>query len=380
MAENDDKTGLVRIAAVGDVATKAEFPGDNFDLVMDQLRDADIRFAQCERVYSERGSFQGQGLAPHVRQHPRMAETYKTVPIEVVGVGGNHTGDWGPEAAEDTIAAFEALGLHPIGAGRTIAEARTPRIIGANGMRVAFLGYASVLLPQYWATEDRTGATPMRAKTYYEPYEYQPGAPLRIVTIPHQQDLEDLQADVRRAKEQADAVVVSFHWGVHWIAKPLADYQPIVAHAAVDAGASVILGHHPHVVQAIEAYRQAVIFYSLGNFSFYRRPGSPNYLCPQGEFEFKDAYDFDLDPGHFFAHNRHFGEGYLFYVDLDRNGVRKVSLIPTPVNEKGQAKQVQPGSEPFESAHRYLEWVSDSIDGGLTEVRVDGDRLVLLEQ
>ena len=70
----------------------------------------------------------------------------------------------------------------------------------------------------------------------------------------------------KNAKEQADVVVMSIHWGIHHIPKVIAMYQPKVAHAAIDAGADLILGHHPHVLKGIEVYKGKVCFYSLGNF------------------------------------------------------------------------------------------------------------------
>jgi len=370
------KNSLV-LAAIGDVATPPEPPAKNFDFVLGELRDSDIRIAQVERVYSKRGNFQEQGLAPHVRQDPRMARAFKKVPFDVVSVGSNHIGDWGPEGAEDSVAAFQKLGIKTVGAGRDIRAARKPAFIRRNGVTVAFLGYVSVVLPQYWATESRAGAAPMRAHTYYEPYEYQPGAPPRVISVPHEADLEALCGDVAKAKKKADAVVVSLHWGVHYIAKPVADYQPIVAHAAIDAGASLILGTHPHVLQAAEVYKGAFIFYSLGNFSFFRRPGSPNFMCPMGEFEFKDLYDQDVDPGQYFYYRRHGLEGWMAHIDIDKRGVKGVTLIPAYMDDLGRARRLVAGQPEFEQARRFVEWVSDSIPGGVRKVAVDGDRFVL---
>lgn len=368
----------INFAAIGDVATAADNSEAVFDNVREVLRGADLRFAQCERVYSERGSFQQQGLAPHVRQHPRSANAFKSVPFDVVGTGSNHTGDWGPEAAEDTIDAFHRLGIATIGSGRNIHEARKEIVFERNGVTVTFLGYVSVMLPQYWATETRAGSTPMRAHTFYEPYEYQPGSPPRIVTIPHAKDLELLLEDIARAKRAADVVVASFHWGVHYTARPIADYQQTVAHAAIDAGASVILGHHPHILQPIELYKGAVIFYSLGNFAMIRKAGSPNFCCPGGEYEFNHVYTKHMDPGQSFAYNRHKDEGRIVFIELDKSGVRKVSVLPTVVNTaNSKAEIVTPGDPRFEQYRKYMEWVSNDTQGGITQVGVEGDRYLL---
>ena len=199
------------LAAVADVSTghePPEPPEGAFTHVLEPLRTADLRFAQVERVYSERGHWQQQAVAFHPPQHPRLAAAFTKVPFDVISIASNNSGDWGPEPVADTVDTFRKLGVHAVGAGHNIAEARKPAIISCNGLRVAFLAYVSTTLPQYWATETRAGTVPMRAHTFYEPYEFQPGAPPRVVTIPHAADLEQLISDVRRAKAQADLVLV----------------------------------------------------------------------------------------------------------------------------------------------------------------------------
>jgi len=174
MAQGKSSAECVSIAAVGDVSSGHKPPESAFDYVTDALRLADIRFAQVERLYTERGTYQLSSGAfnNEVRQPPATAAIFKKVPFSVLSIASNHSGDWGPEAVEDTVKAFRDTGIPTIGAGCNIAQARSHAIVEHNGYRVAFLGYCSVLLPQFWATEDRAGAAPMRAHTFYEPYEY----------------------------------------------------------------------------------------------------------------------------------------------------------------------------------------------------------------
>ena len=137
--------------------------------------------------------------------------------FNVVSVAGNHAMDWGPEPLLDTIDLLCAKGIQAIGAGRNLAEARQPALIDAKGLRVAMLAYCSVLHEGYAAGPDTAGVAPMRATARFEPVDYQPGVPPRVITTPNEQDLADLVADVRGAKEQADTVVLSLHWGVHFV-------------------------------------------------------------------------------------------------------------------------------------------------------------------
>ena len=94
-----------------------------------------------------------------------------------------------------------------------------------------------------------------------------PGLAPVIVTTINPEDQQQMAADIRALRQQADIVVVSYHWGLS-SRQALVDYQPELAHAAVDAGADIIMGHGPHVFQPIEVFQGKPIFYSLANFAF----------------------------------------------------------------------------------------------------------------
>jgi len=366
----------VSVLAVGDVSTGFDPPEKSFDHVLEPLRSADVRFAHAERIYSERGSYQVQSGSKHARQPPQMAKAFKSVPFDVLSIASNHTGSWGPESVEDNAETFQGLSIPTVGSGRNIQEARRPAIVVRKGLRIAFLGYVSVIQPQCWATESRAGGAPMRAHTFYEPYEFQPGAPARVVTVPHAADLEHLVRDVREAKQNADHVFVSLHWGIHFMPRPC-EYQSIVAHAAIEAGASAILGHHPHQPQGIELYKGGVIFYSIGNFAFCRLPGhksGTSFCQPHGEYKHEDVYSQEPDPGFFFAYKRHFDESGIAFIDVDRQGLVRVCYLPTLMNDIGQPEVVRPGHAQFEKSLTYLNWAGKFIRGGVTGIKAAGDR------
>ena len=174
-----------------------------------------------------------------------------------VQVGGM---DWGKDGFFDTIDNLRAAGLAVVGVGAEITAARAPVIVEAKGVRTAFLAYSSILPMNYWAEADRPGCAPMRAHTVYEQIEHdQPGTPARVHTYAHRQDLAALTADIAKARALADVVVVSLHWGIHFVPAVLADYQHEVAHAAIDAGADLILGHHAHIMKGVEVYKGKTI-------------------------------------------------------------------------------------------------------------------------
>src|SRR3954471_12448650 len=255
----------VVLLGCGDVGPIHEPMSQYSELVRDTLAAADIRFAQVERVYSDRGELQPHGGA-HGRLPPHMASVIMDCGFNVVSVAGNHAMDWGPEPLLDTIELLRGKGIQTIGGGRNLAEARQPAIMECKGQRVTMLAYCSVLHEGAAAGPNSPGVAPMRATARFEAVDYQPGVPPRVVTTPDEEDLSNLVADVRAAKEKADTVVLSLHWGVHFVPRVIADYQRTVAQAAFDAGADLILGHHAHAPKAIEVFGGKTCFYSLSNF------------------------------------------------------------------------------------------------------------------
>lgn len=291
--------------AVGDVGPSRAEPATVFGSIGELLREGDGAFCQLEINLTERGSRLPQ--ARHTdRAHPSTARAIRDAGFSVVSWAGNHCMDWGREGFFDTIAALCDAGLAVVGAGQDLAEARRPVFVDLGGTRLAVLAYCSILPMGYWAQDDRPGCAPLRAFTFYEQIEHdQPGTPPRTHTFAHRQDLANLVADVAAAKEEADLVAVSVHWGIHFVPASVADYQREAAHAAIDAGADVILGHHAHILKGIELYRGRPIFYSLGNFAMdlTMTPAHANstgfkeiqQLSPDWVPDFESSYNFPPD-------------------------------------------------------------------------------------
>src|SRR5688572_13083584 len=137
------------ILAVGDTSPPSTNPRSIFKEVRELLKDGDIRFCQAERVFSSRGTYHPPSLAPHSRRDPKCAEAYRWAGFDVVSTAGNHSGDWGFDGVVDTVKTMEDLGIRSIGSGRNIQVARAPAIFEKHGVKVGFLAYASVILPQY---------------------------------------------------------------------------------------------------------------------------------------------------------------------------------------------------------------------------------------
>jgi poly-gamma-glutamate synthesis protein (capsule biosynthesis protein) len=203
-----------------------------------------------------------------MRAPPAMAKAVRAAGIDVMSFASNHCLDWGYEGFDDTLAHAASAGIVLCGAGQNLQQARQPVFLDANGRRVAVIAACSILPEGYMAAPDRAGCAPLRAHTLYEQIEHdQPGTPARTRSHAYRDDLAALLAVIVDARRNADTVLVSLHWGIHMVPHVLAEYQLEVAHAAIEAGADAIFGHHPHLLKGVEIHRGRPIFYSLGNFA-----------------------------------------------------------------------------------------------------------------
>jgi len=334
------------------------------------LAQADLRFAQAERLYSTRGSLQVHAEIPTARLAPHMACVFADCGFDVVSVAGNHALDWGEEALLDTIERFESLGIRTIGAGRNLEEARRPVIMERNGVRVAFLAYCSILNHGFAAGPNKSGVAPLRIHTYYEPVEYQPGIAPHVITIPYAEDLAAVIEDIGQARSKADAVVLSLHWGLHFIPKAMAEYQETVAKAVLAAGADLILGHHPHVPKAIGVHGGRVCFYSLGNFIMSRPERSPAQAAA-----FEKHHGVKLDPDYpRLAYGTDAKRSLIAKAVLGARGAERVSFLPVLVDRQLRPEPLRAGDPRFEDAVRYLDWASEDFEHRFT---VEGDEVAI---
>jgi poly-gamma-glutamate synthesis protein (capsule biosynthesis protein) len=342
-------------------------PVDAFcELAKPVLGQADLRFAQVERVYSERGSLQVHSGDLHSRVAPRFASIFPSCGFDVVSVASNHAMDWGPDALLDTLELLRSQGIATVGAGRNLDEARAPAILERNGVRVAFLAYCSVLREGYAAKPSQPGVAPLRVHTYYEAAEYQPGMPPRIVTVPYEEDLAAMVKDIESVRARADSVILSLHWGLHFIPRAIADYQPAVARAAFAAGADLILGHHAHVPKAIGVHGGKVCFYSLSNFIM-----SAPAAKPERYETFRRRYGVALDPEY---PNLPYGvdakRSLIAKAVLSGSGIERVSFLPVLIDKQLRPEVLRAGDARFDDAVRYMNWASEGYGGPF---RVEGD-------
>jgi len=207
------------------------------------LKDADITIANLESPLSRRGT-KVKGKPDHLifEAPPEAIDSLTTAGIDIVAMANNHMMDYGAPAMEDTLRTLDAVGILHAGGGMNKADAWKPAIIERGGRKVAYLSFTQ------------------RIPSYFLPTATTPG-------IASGNDMGAVQSAIRAAKAKADYVIVAFHWGVEQSFEANAQ-QVRDGRAAVDAGADMVLSHHPHVMQGIEFYKGRLIAYSLGNFLF----------------------------------------------------------------------------------------------------------------
>ncbi|MHB0936215.1 MAG: CapA family protein [Armatimonadota bacterium] len=183
------------------------------------------------------------------RADPAVLPGLRKSGIEAVTLANNHAHDFGRQAMLDTVDHLKAANITAVGAGRNAYEAYRPAMFALEKQRVALLGASRVLSTDRWAArDDRPGI----ASAY---------DPARVLQ------------EIRQARKSADVVVVYFHWGKERMTRP-ERYQRVMAQQCIDAGADLVIGSHPHVLQGFEYYKGRLIVYSLGNFVFNKRTQS----------------------------------------------------------------------------------------------------------
>ncbi|MGI6066175.1 MAG: CapA family protein [Bacillota bacterium] len=246
----------ITLAAVGDVmlarklsklmeSKGLDYP---FTKTAGLLASADIAFANLESPFSHRGQqLPGKGI--WFRAKPENMQALTQAGFDVLSIANNHALDYDSPAFLDTIDLLNEQSIKAVGGGANIDEARTPAMLEVNGMKTAFLAY-SEMADMFWSYK-----YPRRLKADVDTPGIAPCVP------------EQIEEDIALVRPIADLVVLSLHWGLEYQSEP-EDYQREMAHRLIDAGADIIIGHHPHCIQGIETYQNGLIAYSLGNFVF----------------------------------------------------------------------------------------------------------------
>ncbi len=246
---NIEEKKPITITFVGDImmdrgvrrSVEKNFSGDYNALFVNTgyLKESDITFGNLEGTATEEISVR-TGSRFSFRMHPDSLAALKNAGFDIVSFANNHVGDYGTKGFLGTIENLKANNLLYAGAGEQYADATIPRIVDVRGTKIGFLAATDVGPDWLKATETKSG--------------------ILLASDPKLSEI------VANAKAQVDVLVVSFHWGNEY--SPANARQEKIAHAVIDAGADIVVGHHPHVMEKVEEYNGKLIYYSLGNYIF----------------------------------------------------------------------------------------------------------------
>lgn len=254
---------------VGDVLVNREQPEEAFRQVRPILREPNILFANLEGSYTDCPHPSPNAYAV-IGAPAHNLDIYADVGFNVVSMASNHVLDMGYEAMLETRARLRSRGVSTCGVGDSARDAREPALLEAGGLRVAFLGYSSFFPVGYEARGNTPGLCPVRAYNFFRDSDptYVPGGMPIASAVPDDADFANLAEDIRRARERADVVVTSFHWGEYSRPFYLTDHEKRTARYSIDHGADMVVGHHHHTLRGMEWYKGKPIMYGLGNFVF----------------------------------------------------------------------------------------------------------------
>lgn len=215
----------------------------------------------------------------------------------LVSAANNHMFDYGYEGFARTREVLDGAGLRVVGAGEDLERARRLEVLERRGRRVGFLAFCHASTqPSDMADSESFGVAPL--------------------------ELEAVAKAVRRARPEVDHLVLLLHWGLEYSPLPTPE-QVELAHAAVDAGADLIIGHHSHMLQGIEHYNNGIIAYSLGNCT----DSDVDWVGPERHYESRMT-----------TTDR---EGLALAVTLEDDGVHLEQMIPLWLNEPGQPEPAE---------------------------------------
>lgn len=269
----------VHLAAVGDIMLdrtlgqiivdgRLDYP---FAKMKEELVSPDLTIGNLESALGDLGIPQ-EGKTYPFRSPPAAAAALALGGFDVVSLANNHAMDYGPEALLQGIDLLRAAGVVPVGAGANRAAAHAPAILEVNGQRLAFLAYVNVPVEQGGFDVEMWDATATNPGLAW-------GRP------------DEIAADIEAVLPEVDHVIVLLHSGLEYV-RFTGDVQRELARRAIDAGATVVIGHHAHILQGIERYGDGLIAYGLGNFAFDIN-GEPDtavlhiWLHPDGRIDYE---------------------------------------------------------------------------------------------
>lgn len=257
---------MTNIYVTGDInLLNIHKPTQPFRHLKSVLQPADVIFSNLECCFydTEREAALKGREGFYVPTH--LAKALVDASITTVGLANNV--NFGAKAILSSCKTLDKMGIQYAGAGPNKTSAYGPIIVEHHGIKIGFLQRSSIYWPtDHAALEHTPGIATLAAHTAYQPtLPHKPGSPPIVYTWADQDELAKFTEEIRALKKRVDLIISSHHWGLK---EEVLQYQIEIAHAAVDAGADVVMGHGAHMPLAVEMYKERPIFYGLAHLFF----------------------------------------------------------------------------------------------------------------
>lgn len=371
------------IGFVGDVRIDRAEPDEAFDEVHDLLRAPDMLFANLESAHSDAPEFPISPNYPVVAPL-RNLDAYARAGFDVLSLANNHILDAGRMAMLEASARLRGHGVATCGAGPNLTEARRPAILEHDGVKVAFLAYASIFPYGFEARAHTPGLVPLRGYNHFHelPGYVSPGCPPRVETIPDPGDFQSMEADIAAAKTDTDLVVVSVHWGDYQRPFTLTDHERKTAHLCIESGADLVIGHHHHVLRGMEWYSGKPIFYGLGHFLWDMRligheglsDGQRAFLAEHEEYyRSVDPESYDIAPRDgwpFLPMHADARLTALGWARAESGSIVEAGFVPCRLPPDGRVAAVDPD---LEEGREVVEYIASCIRSQGLDARISAE-------
>jgi poly-gamma-glutamate capsule biosynthesis protein CapA/YwtB (metallophosphatase superfamily) len=330
------------------------------------LREADVAIGHLEVPHTT-STDESADDVPAPAAPPEHLASLPRAGFDAVSLAGNHIADRGPQGIMDTIHMLDTVGIAHAGAGGSLAEARRPALIHAGTRTLALLSYNCVGPASSWATDERAGCSYICVR----PLDDGPINPAAALVRLDPASIRLMAHDIVRAREQADLVIVAFHKGIVHTRARLAPYERALAHAAIDAGCDIVVGHHAHILRGIEVYRGKPVFHGLGNGCVVTRALSPEQSHPARAAwarRRRELFGFEPDPAYPLApFHPEAVSSMLGRACVDADGRIRVGFRPVHVEPPG--RPVIARADAFERVCGYVEEITQ--EAGLPPLRTE---------
>jgi hypothetical protein len=370
---NSNENKKIVFMGLGDLVLEEPNAEYYLSLAKPTLKTADLLVGQGEVVFTDRGVSTHVDIIPAPGCPVSNIQAIASAGFNVLTLAGNHIWDSGLPGIEDTMNGLRNCGVETVGAGMNIEEASKPVIVDRQGTKFGFLSYNCVGPRGSWALPNKPGCAYVKIISHYEMDHANPGGAPTTYTFVDYKSLDEMVNNIQKLRPLCDVLVMALHKGIVGLPVKLAMYEQPLCHAAIDAGADIILGSHAHILKGIELYKGKVIFHGLSHFTMATRKLTDVQKKTRAMWGVETKLQ---DPANLIGN-----EGSMAIIAkciIENKKITKVSFLPCLLNEKTQPEILKHDSR-GEELFNYMKKITEEAELN-TKFKWDGDEILILNQ